>query len=87
MPQSDQTPTGGGRTGLIVVSVIAALCLVAAIVATGLWVSERNAAASVRADRASAAELDASYRLLSFLKALVKFPLLQIQIPHIIDRL
>ncbi|HIW68639.1 MAG TPA: hypothetical protein H9878_11010, partial [Candidatus Dietzia merdigallinarum] len=62
MPQSDQTPTGGGRTGLIVVSLIAALCLVAAVVAAGLWVSERNEAATVRADRASAAELDASYR-------------------------
>lgn len=62
MPQSDQTPTGGGRTGLIVVSLIAALCLVAAVVAAGLWVSERNEAATVRADRASAAELDASCR-------------------------
>lgn len=62
MPQSDQTPTGGGRAGLIAVSVIAAVCLVAALVATGLWVSERNKAATVRADRASSAELDTSYR-------------------------
>ena len=62
MPQPDQTPTGGGRTGLTVAAVIAAVCLVAALVAAGLWVSERNAAASVRADRASAAELDTSYR-------------------------
>ena len=62
MPQSDQTPTGGGRTGLTVVAVIAGVCLVAAIVATGLWVSERTSAASVRADRAAAAELDGTYR-------------------------
>lgn len=62
MSQPDQTPTEGGRTGLTVAAVIAAVCLVAAIVATGLWVSERNAAAAVRADRASAAELDTSYR-------------------------
>ena len=38
------------------------MCLVAAIVATGLWVSERTSAASVRADRASVAELDGAYR-------------------------
>lgn len=62
MPQSDQTPTGGGRAGLTVVAVIAGVCLVAAIVATGLWVSERTSAASVRADRASVAELDGAYR-------------------------
>ncbi|MBB1021311.1 hypothetical protein G6030_08445 [Dietzia sp. E1] len=62
MPQPDQTPTEGGRTGLIVAAVITALCLVAAIVSTGLWLSERNSAASIRADRASATELDASYR-------------------------
>ncbi len=61
MPQSDQTPADGGRIGLIVAAVVAAVCLVAAIVMTGLWVGERNSAASVRADRASAAELDASY--------------------------
>ncbi|MFD2394490.1 hypothetical protein ACFSSF_12880 [Dietzia aerolata] len=61
MAQPDQSP-GDGRTGLTVAAVIAAVCLVAAIVATGLWVSERTGAASVRADRASAAELDASYR-------------------------
>lgn len=62
MPQPDQTSTGGGRAGLLVVAVIAAVCLVAAVVATGLWLGERNAAADVRADRASQAELDAAYR-------------------------
>ena len=62
MPQPDENPTGGGRTGLIVAAVIAAICLVAAIVATGLWVNERSSAATIRADRASAAELDESYR-------------------------
>lgn len=61
MPQPDDTPTTRGRTGLTVVAVIAAICLVAAIVATGLWVSERNEAASVRADRASQSELDTAY--------------------------
>ena len=62
MVQPDQTSTGGGRAGLIVAAVVAAVCLVAAIVATGLWAAERTDAASIRADRASAAELDASYR-------------------------
>lgn len=62
MAQPDQTRTGGGRTGLIVTAVIAAVCLVAAIVATSLWVGERSSAAAVRADRASTAELDAEYR-------------------------
>ena len=62
MPQPDETPSEGRRTGLIVTAVIAAVCLVAALVATGLWVGERNEAASVRAERASQAELDASYR-------------------------
>lgn len=62
MPQPHENPTGSGRTGLIVTAVIAALCLVAALVMTGLWLSERNEAASVRADRATATELDNSYR-------------------------
>lgn len=62
MTQPDQAPTGGRRAGLIVTAVIAAVCLVAAIIATSLWVSERTSAASVRADRASALELDNSYR-------------------------
>lgn len=62
MPQPDDAPPTGGRTGLIIVSVIAALCLVAALVATGLWLTERGKAASIRADRASATELDTSYR-------------------------
>ena len=61
MPQPDDTPTERGRTWLIVTAVIAALSLVAAIVATGLWVGERNEAASVRADRASQSELDTAY--------------------------
>ena len=60
MPSND-TPTGG-RRGLTVVAVVAALALVAAVVATGLWLSERGKAATVRADRASAAELDTAYR-------------------------
>lgn len=74
MPQPDHTPAGGGRTtdggrtadggriGLIVTALVAAVCLIAAIVATGLWVSERGEASSIRADRASASELDANYR-------------------------
>ena len=62
MPQPDDTPADRGRTRLIVAAVVAALSLVAALVATGLWVSERGEAASIRADRASASELDANYR-------------------------
>lgn len=62
MPQPDQASTGGGRAGLITAAVIAVLCLAAAVVATGLWLGERNAAADVRADRASQSELDAAYR-------------------------
>lgn len=61
MPSKDAS-TGAGRTGLIVTAVIATLSLVAALVMTGLWLSERGEAASVRADRASATELDESYR-------------------------
>ncbi|MDV8002453.1 hypothetical protein [Rhodococcus sp. IEGM 1408] len=62
MPQPDDTPAGSGRAWLIVASVAAALSLIAAIVATGLWASERGEASSIRADRASASELDTSYR-------------------------
>ena len=62
MAQPDKTPTEGGRTGLTVAAVIAALCLVAAIVASALWLTERSSADSVRADRASTAELDTQYR-------------------------
>lgn len=62
MPQPDDTSADGGRTWLVIMSVIAALCLVAAMVATGFWLSERGKAASIRADRASASELDAGYR-------------------------
>nr|WP_187702102.1 MULTISPECIES: hypothetical protein [unclassified Dietzia] len=47
---------------MVVASVITALCLVAALVASGLWLTERGQAASIRADRASASELDGSYR-------------------------
>ena len=61
MPQPDEKPADRGRTGLIVAAVITAVLLVAAIVATGLWVSERNSASTVRADRASATELDTAY--------------------------
>lgn len=61
MPQPDDTHTTRGRAGLTAAAVIAVLSLVAAIVATGLWVSERNEAASVRADRASQSELDTAY--------------------------
>ncbi|KAA0916578.1 conjugal transfer protein [Dietzia sp. ANT_WB102] len=52
----------GGRTGLTVVAVIAALSLIAALVAGGLWLSERGEAGSVRAERASATELNTAYR-------------------------
>lgn len=62
MPQPDDIRADGGRTWLIVASVVAAVSLVAALVATGLWASERGEASSIRADRASASELDASYR-------------------------
>ncbi|GAA1051679.1 hypothetical protein GCM10009570_02670 [Dietzia natronolimnaea] len=62
MPQPDDTPTEGGRTWLVVASVVAALCLVAALVMSGLWLAERGKGATIRADRASATELDASYR-------------------------
>lgn len=62
MPQPDHASTDGGRAGLITAAVIAAICLVLALVATGLWLGERNQAADVRADRASQAELDAAYR-------------------------
>ncbi|HMT49390.1 MULTISPECIES: hypothetical protein [Dietzia] len=62
MPQPDDNPADRGRLWLTVTAVVAAVCLVAAVVATSLWLGERNAAASVRADRASATELDASYR-------------------------
>lgn len=61
MAQPNEKPTDGGRTGLIVAAVIAALCLVAALVTTGLWLSERNEASTIRADRASTTELDNSY--------------------------
>lgn len=62
MAQPDDGPADRGRTRLTVAAVVAVISLVAAVVATGLWLSERNAAASVRADRASATELDTSYR-------------------------
>ena len=62
MQQPERTATGGGRTALIATAVVAAVCLVAAVVASGLWLNERNEAASIRADRASASELDTSYR-------------------------
>jgi hypothetical protein len=42
--------------------VVAAVSLVAALVATGLWLTERGEAASIRADRAAATELDEAYR-------------------------
>lgn len=61
MPSQD-TPRGAGRTGLIVAAVVAAVSLVAALVATGLWLTERGEAASIRADRAAATELDEAYR-------------------------
>ena len=62
MPQPDQASTDGGRAGLITAAVIAAICLVLALVATGLWLGERHQASDVRADRASQAELDAAYQ-------------------------
>lgn len=59
---SKNPATRGGRFGLTVVAVIAILSLIAALVAGGLWLSERGEAASVRAERASATELDTVYR-------------------------
>lgn len=61
MPSKDG-PAGDGRTKLTVAAVIAALLLVAALVMSVLWLSERGEAGSIRAERASAVELDNSYR-------------------------
>lgn len=61
MPSKTPAPRGG-QPGLTVMAVIASLCLIAALVAGGLWLSERGEADSVRAERASAAELDTAYR-------------------------
>ncbi|MFN3600433.1 MAG: hypothetical protein ACK4UY_03475 [Dietzia sp.] len=57
-----ERPDRAGRGGLTPLAVIAALSLLAALVTGGLWLSEQGKAASVRADRASATELDLAYR-------------------------
>src|SRR5699024_12481359 len=50
------------KRGFVMTAVIAALSLIAAIVMSGLWLAERGEADSVRAERASSAELDTAYR-------------------------
>lgn len=60
MPLKNPGPEGR-RIGLTVVTVIAACSLIAALIAGGLWWSERGEADSVRSERASAAELDTAY--------------------------
>lgn len=61
MPSKD-TAAGGPKRGFVITAVIAALSLIAAIVMSGLWLAERGEADSVRAERASSAELDTAYR-------------------------
>src|SRR5699024_10211331 len=59
---SKDTAAGGPKRGFVITAVIAALSLIAAIVMSGLWLAERGEADSVRAERASSAELDTAYR-------------------------
>lgn len=47
---------------MVVAAAIAVVTLIAAIVMSSLWLSERGEAASVRSERASATELDVAYR-------------------------
>lgn len=61
MPSED-TPSGGSSRGMVVAAAIAVVTLIAAIVMSSLWLSERGEAASVRSERASATELDVAYR-------------------------
>lgn len=61
MPTKDEHAGGAGR-GVVVASTVAALLLVAALVMSTLWLVNRGEAASIRADRASATELDTAYR-------------------------
>lgn len=61
MPVKDTVSGGAGR-GLTAAAIVATLCLIAAIVMSGLWLSERGEDDSIRAERASVAELDRSYR-------------------------
>ena len=56
------SPRSGPRTVVVaVLAVLAVLSLVAAVVMGGLWLSERNKAADLRADRASELELRGAY--------------------------
>lgn len=60
MPSNDTST--GWRIAFSAVVVVAVLALIATLVATGLWLTERGKAASISADRASATELDTAYR-------------------------
>lgn len=62
MPSKDTTTDEGAGRGVIVAAVVAVVALIAALVMSGLWLTERGEAGAVRADRASAAELDIAYR-------------------------
>lgn len=62
MPSKDTTTDEGAGRGLTVAAVVAVLALIAALVMSGLWLSERGEAGAVRAERASAVELDVDYR-------------------------
>lgn len=53
---------GRSRLWMVVAAVVVTVSVVAALVMTGLWLSERNGAASARGERASTAELDEQYR-------------------------
>lgn len=59
---SENSRSGGATRGLVIVAIAAVVSLIAAVVMSSLWLSERGEAASVRADRASATELDVAYR-------------------------
>ena len=61
MPSKDAT-AGPGVRRFTVTAVLAALALVLALVMSILWLTERGAAAEVRAERASMVELDTAYR-------------------------
>lgn len=56
------TGGGAGRLTVVLLAVLTACALVAACVMGGLWLNERGRAGELRAERASAAELDGQYR-------------------------